>query len=370
MEALAMVLVGGRGSRLKALTKATAKPAVPFLGKYKLIDFVLSNLTHSGIDTVGIITQYEPRELMHYIGRGSSWDLDTSEGGVQFLTPYSSLGGVQFQKGTADAIRQHTGFIDRYDPDYVIILSGDHVYTMNYGVLIDHAKALDADMVIGAFTPDGDRSRFGIIEMRDGLLTGFEEKPQSPKSTLASMGVYVFKTDVLNALLETDGLDDFGSNVIPLALRDHYTIGVYPFDGYFKDVGTIDALYKANMEILDHPEKLGIYDKTDHPVYSGSENLPPHHIVSADYVKNSVISDGTLCLGRLNHCIVAHGCFIKEDATIEDSIVHPNVTIGEYATVKNAILLEGTVVLPKTQLVFDTPTIIDNEILWQMGEQS
>ena len=370
METLAMVLVGGRGSRLKELTKSTAKPAVPFLGKYKLIDFVLSNLTHSNIETVGIITQYEPQELMRYIGRGSSWDLDTSGGGVQFLTPYSNIDGEQFQKGTADAIRQHQGFITRYDPEYVLILSGDHVYKMNYQILIDQAKAQGSDMVIGAFKPSDDLSRYGVLSVKEDHLVSFQEKPDVPEGELASMGIYVFKTSVLMDLLAESGLDDFGSNVIPLALDKGIDICVYEFDGYFKDVGTIEALYAANMDILDHPEKLGIYDMKDHPIYSGSENLPPHHIASSDYVVDSVISDGTLCMGRLKHSIVAHGCLIKEDAVIEDSILHANVTIGEYAVIKNVILLEGTVVLPKTTLIFKTPTVIDNAILWSMGESS
>lgn len=367
MDMLAMVLVGGRGKRLKSMTDSTAKPAVPFLGKYKLIDFVLSNVSHSGIETVGILTQYEPQELMRYIGRGAAWDLDAYEGGIQFLTPFSNKEGEQFQKGTADAIRQHRGFITHYDPEYVLILSGDHVYKMNYNALLDEAKKSDADMVIGAFHPADQLSRYGILETDGTLLTGFEEKPESPRTFLASMGIYLFKKDVLLNLLTAPGLDDFGTDIIPTALKNKLNTRVYTFDGYFRDVGTISALYDANMELLDRPELIDLYDFKNHPVYSGSENLPPHHTAAMGQVTDSFISDGTLCLGRLTHSIVAHGCLIKDGAHIKDSILHPYVSIGEYAKIENAILLEGTVVLPDTSLIFDVPTLVDNAYIWELG---
>ena len=368
MDVLAMVLVGGRGTRLEQMTKNTAKPAVPFLGKYKLIDFVLSNLTHSNIDTVGIVTQYEPQELMQYIGRGASWDLDRTGGGISFLTPFSNIEGEQFQKGTADAIRQHRSFITRNHPEYVLVLSGDHVYKMNYQGLVDKALETNADMVIGTFKPSDHLSRYGIIEASlNGEVKGFSEKPDTPKSHLASMGVYVFKKDVLLSLLDHLSLNDFGSDIIPLALSLNKKVIMHLFEGYFRDVGTVKALYQANMEILNDPSLIDLYEDSMHPLYANSTNLPPHHVASIKSVSNSFIADGSLILGNVVGSIIAHGCLIKDDATIKDSIIHPNVTIGEYAVIENAIILEDTVVLPKTKLLFKEPTLVDNETLWQLG---
>ena len=366
-EMIAMVLVGGRGSRLQALTKKTAKPAVPFLGKYKLIDFVLSNLSHADLDTIGIITQYEPQELMNYIGRGATWDLDKAEGGIHFLTPFSTREGEQFQKGTADAIRQHFGFIKRYNPEYVLILSGDHVYKMDYQPLLDMAKHKDYQMVIGSFTPDDDLSRYGVLELEADTVVGFKEKPDVPVSTVASMGVYVFKTDVLETLLLEKSLVDFGSDVIPAALKQKIHIGSYHFHGYFKDVGTIESLYQTNMDILKDPSLIDLYDYQNHPLYANSANLPPHHIASPKKVTASMIADGSLILGQVDVSVIAHGCIIKDGAVVSRSILHPNVTVGEYAVIDQAIILEDTVIMPKTRLVFDQPTVVDNEMLWQLG---
>lgn len=366
-EMIAMVLVGGRGSRLQALTKKTAKPAIPFLGKYKLIDFVLSNLSHSDLDTIGIITQYEPQELMNYIGRGATWDLDKTDGGIHFLTPFSSIEGEQFQKGTADAIRQHLSFIKRYRSEYVLILSGDHVYKMDYTPLLDKAKKMDYQMVIGTFTPDDDLSRYGVLELDGDTVTGFQEKPEVPASTCASMGVYVFKTEVLEKLLEEKSLVDFGGDVIPAALKQNIQIGSYHFHGYFKDVGTIESLYQANMDILKDPSLVDLYDYQHHPLYANSANLPPHHIASLKKVTSSMIADGTLVFGEVYESVIAHGCLIKDDAVVSRSILHPNVTVGEYAIIDKAIVLEDTVIMPKTRLVFDKPTVVDNEMLWSMG---
>lgn len=368
MDILAMVLVGGRGSRLEQMTKTTAKPAVPFLGKYKLIDFVLSNLTHSNIDTVGIVTQYEPQELMQYIGRGASWDLDRTAGGIHFLTPFSNMAGEQFQKGTADAIRQHVSFIHRFDPEYVLVLSGDHVYKMNYQILVNKAIQTDADMVIGAFHPKDDLTRYGILSVSEaGRVLGFQEKPKNPMSNLASMGIYVFKKEILLSLLQETTLNDFGGDIIPLALSHEAHLESVVFEGYFRDVGTIKALYEANMELLKDPKLIDLYDDSYHPLYANSTNLPPHHVAGSHSVVNSYIADGTLILGQVMGSIISHGCLIKEDAIIKDSIIHPGVTVGEYARIENAIILEDTVVLPKTKLTFKEPTLVDNETLWQMG---
>jgi glucose-1-phosphate adenylyltransferase len=368
-EMIAMVLVGGRGSRLQALTKKTAKPAVPFLGKYKLIDFVLSNLSHSDLDTIGIITQYEPQELMNYIGRGATWDLDKADGGIHFLTPFSNVEGEQFQKGTADAIRQHLSFIKRYAPEYVLILSGDHVYKMDYTPLLEMAKTVGYQMVIGTFTPDDDLSRYGVLELEGDTVVGFQEKPDVPVSTCASMGVYVFKTEILEKLLEEKSLVDFGGDVIPAALKKNICIGSYHFHGYFKDVGTIESLYQANMDILNDPTLVDLYDYQHHPLYANSANLPPHHIASPKKVTRSMIADGSLILGEVKDSVIAHGCIVKDDAVVLRSIIHPNVIIGEYAMIDKAIILEDTVIMPKTRLVFDVPTVVDNEMLWQIGGQ-
>ncbi len=367
---VAMLLVGGRGTRLQPITRRMAKPAVPFAGKYKLVDFVLSNLTNSGIDTVGILTQYEPHSLMDYIGHGASWDLDLVRGGVHFLTPYTSFEGEKWQKGTAHAIRQHLRFIDRYDPEWVLILSGDHVYKMDYRKLLAHHQKSGADYTIAGFYPDADLSRFGVIEMdASNRLQGFEEKPEDPKGSLASMGVYLFNREALKRALSEDLEEgfDFGKDIIPKTLSEGYEINVYPYEGYFRDVGTIDSLYQANMEVLDHPGLLKLNDYRKRPVHTKSSNQPPHHIMCEDSVHDSLISDGCLIRGSVIHSILSEGVFIKDDALVRNSVLHPDVTIGEDATVENAIVLEGTMVMPGMSIRFDRPEAVDNERLWALG---
>ena len=254
-----MVLVGGRGSRLEHITKHTAKPAVSFGGKYRLIDFVLSNITNSGIDAVGLITQYEPHDLMQYIQHGATWDLDVNDGGITFLTPYTAFEGDVWQKGTAHAIMQHFKYIEQINPEHVIILGGDHVYKMDYQLMIAEHIKQNADITIATFKAGNDASRFGILELDDNnKVLSFEEKPEHPKSSLASMGVYVFKKSILKSLLgySDDGLFDFGKDIIPFALDRELEIYGYQFDGYFRDVGTVDALFKANMDLIDNPSFL------------------------------------------------------------------------------------------------------------------
>lgn len=365
-----MVLVGGRGTRLENITKRTAKPAVTFGGKYKLIDFVLSNLSNSFIDTLGIITQYEPHELMNYIQRGSSWDLDVSDGGIHFLTPYTSYEGENWQKGTAHAIKQHEHFIKQYDPDFVLVLSGDHVYKMDYTTMINNHQRSGADITIAAFEPDDDLSRYGCLSFDENYrLNAFEEKPENPKSTYASMGVYVFNQKALHDLLHhsDESLYDFGKDIIPKALSDGFLINTFIFDGYFRDVGTVQSLYQANMDLLDHPEYLKPHDYKQLPLYTRSKDLPPHHIASFHPVKNSMISDGCLILGRIEHSILSSGVVVKENAYIKDSLIFSDVTIGENVKIKNGIVLESTVILPNTKLEFDHVTVIDNEMIWRMG---
>ena len=371
---VAMVLVGGRGTRLEQITEKTAKPAVTFGGKYKLIDFVLSNLSNSFINVVGIVTQYEPHELMNYIQHGSSWDLDVSEGGIHFLTPYTSSLGEQWQRGTAHAIKQHLYFIDQYKPEYVLILSGDHVYKMDYNEMILEHQQSNADVTIAVFKPDDDLSRYGILELDASLkVVGFEEKPTTPKSDYASMGIYVFKKESLKQLLATLEIEktfDFGKDIIPKALKQNYHIHGFNFNGYFRDVGTIESLYQANMDLLDHPEYLKPHDYTTLPLYTRSKDLPPHHIAGKYPVLQSMISDGCLIMGTVMHSILSEGVVVKDHAIVQDSVIFAHVMIGEHSVIRNAIVLENTVILPRTRLVFETVTVVNNETLWQLGARS
>lgn len=367
-----MVMVGGRGTRLENITKTTAKPAVSFGGKYKLIDFVLSNLSNSNIDTAGIITQYEPHELMSYIGHGSTWDLDSSEGGISFLTPYTSSDGEVWQKGTAHAIRQHFRYIDQYQPEYVLILSGDHIYKMDYNLMIEEHKNHQAEITISTFYTSREASRFGIVESNeDGIVVGFEEKPEQPKSNLASMGIYVFNREVLRELLmdyEGDNFD-FGADIIPLALAKQKRIIAYRFNGYFRDVGTVDSLYRANMELLDNPQFLKLHEYDNFPVYTKSSNLPPHHIGKKCIIHSSLISDGCLILGDIYHSVLSSNIVVEEGALIRDSILLQHVHIGEGVNVKNAIILESTRIPNHLDLVFDQVTIVDEEMILKLGDR-
>ncbi len=370
-QVIAMVMVGGRGTRLENITASTAKPAVSFGGKYKLIDFVLSNLSNSNILTCGIITQYEPHELMNYIGHGSTWDLDIYGGGIAFLTPYTSQSGELWQKGTAHAILQHFRFIEQHDPDYVLILSGDHVYKMDYNNLINEHIKRKADITISTFTVVNNQSRYGILETNNkNQVISFEEKPEFPKSKQASMGIYVFNKNILNELLKED-LEtnfDFGQDIIPLALSQKKNIIAYKFKGYFRDVGTIESLYNANMDLIDNPQFLRLNELKEFPVYTRSTNLPPHHILQKCTVSNSLISDGCLIYGDIYRSIISSGVVIEEHSIVRDSIIHQNVRVGAHSVLKNAIVIENSVILPNTQLVFDKITVIDNDFLWGTGD--
>lgn len=367
-----MVLVGGRGTRLGEITTETAKPAVSFGGKYKLIDFVLSNLANSDIDTCGIVTQYEPLELMTYIGHGSTWDLDVNEGGISFLTPYSSSTGQLWQKGTAHAVFQHHKYIEQYDPDYVLILSGDHIYKMDYRNMIEEHIKKKADITISAFSVYKDASRFGILQTdKNNQVIGFEEKPEEPKSNQASMGIYVFNRSVLKDLLleEEEATFDFGNDVIPLALKQNRRVFAYRFNGYFKDVGTIKSLYKTNMDLIDNPQYLKLHEYIDLPVYTKSGNLPPHHIAGKGSVKNSLISDGCLIYGAINHCVISSGVVVGEFSTIKDSILHESVVVETGAKVTNAIVIKDTVIPENSVLEFDEPTVVSQQMIFG-GEAS
>lgn len=370
-QVIAMVMVGGRGTRLENITKEKAKPAVSFGGKYKLIDFVLSNLSNSNILTCGIVTQYEPHELMSYIGHGSTWDLDINEGGISFLTPYTTVNGDLWQKGTAHSIIQHFKYIEQHNPDYVLILSGDHIYKMNYNDMIKEHIEKDADITIASFTVHKNANRYGILQSnKKGEIISFEEKPDVPKSNQASMGIYVFNKKVLKELLEYDLSCnfDFGKDIIPLALEKNYRVINYKFGGYFRDVGTVQSLYEANMDLLDNPHYLKLHEYVDHPVFTKSGNLPPHHIAEKCSIRNSLISDGCLIFGDLNRTILSSGVVVEYGSKVENSIVHANARIGKMCYVRNAIILEDSKLLPNTILDFDEITIVDNDYLWKLGD--
>ncbi len=368
-----MVLVGGRGTRLGKITKSTAKPAVTFGGKYRLVDFVLSNLSNSGISTIGLITQYEPYQLLSYIEHGSTWDLDVTEGGISFLTPYTSMEGQNWQKGTAHAINQHFRYIEQFDPEYVLILAGDHVYKMDYNPLIKQHIKTNADITISTFDVASEASRFGILEMDENQkIIGFEEKPLKPKSSKASMGIYVFNKNVLKALLDfsEDGKFDFGKDIIPLGLKKNLNVYGYEFKGYFKDVGTINSLYEANMDLIDNPQYLKINEYASFPVFTKSVNLPPHHIVKSVKIIKSMISDGCLIYGDIIHSVISSGVVIKEGSIIKDTIIHQNVNVLENCYLEKVIIVKDTTIKANTVLKFKEVTVIDNDFLKEVGENN
>ena len=351
-KCLAMILAGGQGSRLGALTKNIAKPAVPFGGKYRIIDFPLSNCANSGIDKVGVLTQYRPLELHTYLGTGNAWDLDKSTGGVFILPPYARDKGADWYKGTADAIYQNLNFIDMMDPEYVLILSGDHIYTMDYSKMLDVHRANKADATIGVFeVPWDEAPRFGIMntDAVDGRIIEFEEKPAKPKSNLASMGIYIFNREFLSRYLIADAADensshDFGKNIIPAMLADKKKLYAWTFDGYWKDVGTVESLWQANMDLLDDKE-LDLYNiKKDWKIYSEDTLGKPQLIGAKASVKNSLVTQGCVVNGEVEGSVLFSNVNIGEGAKVIDSVLMPGVLIEEGAVVKKAIIDEGVVI--------------------------
>ncbi len=349
-ECVAMLLAGGQGSRLGVLTQSIAKPAVPYGGKYRIIDFPLSNCTNSGIDTVGVLTQYSPLELNDYIGSGKPWDLDRSNGGVHILPPYQNNKGGDWYKGTANAIYQNIEFIKRYDPEYVLILSGDHIYKMDYSDMIAQHKETGADCTIAVIeVPMEEASRFGIMNANeDGTIYEFEEKPKAPKSNLASMGIYVFSWDKLRKYLEEDEADpnssnDFGKNIIPNMLGANEKMVVYRFNDYWKDVGTIDSLWEANLDLLDPKIKLDLSDKKWR-IYSRTPSAPPQYIADSATVQNSLITEGCEIYGKVEFSILFDNVTIEEGATVQYSLVMPGATVKKGATVQYAIVAENSVI--------------------------
>ena len=345
---VAMLLAGGQGSRLMVLTENTAKPAVPFGGKYRIIDFPLSNCVNSKIDTVGILTQYQPLELNEYIGNGQPWDLNSSHGGVQVLPPYAKNKNSEWYKGTANAIYQNIPFIDRYNPDNVLILSGDHIYKMDYAKMIRYHDQNGSDCTIAVReVPLADAPRFGIMNTReDGSIYEFEEKPKQPKSTNASMGIYVFKWSVLKKYLEMDEADpksenDFGKNVIPAILKDGYRLMAYRFEGYWKDVGTIDSLWQANMDLLGDKPAFDISDVSDGRIRARNTAMPSSYLAPTAEVKDSFVAEGCEVFGSLRHSVLSTGCAVGKGAEIIDSVIMPNVVVENGASIRNAIIAEG-----------------------------
>ena len=348
---IAMLLAGGQGSRLKVLTEKTAKPAVPFGGKYRIIDFPLSNCVNSGIDTVGILTQYQPLELNEYIGNGQPWGLNKTHSCAMVLPPYERHDKKSgWYKGTANAIYQNIDFIERFDPEYVVVLSGDHIYKMDYAAMVDYHEKHNASCTIAVRTvPLKEASRFGILNTNpDSSIYEFEEKPAKPKSTNASMGIYVFNWKVLREALLADEEDpkssnDFGKNIIPNLLRAGHKMMAYNFDGYWKDVGTIDSLWEANMELLGKEPEFQIRGESD-KIYARNNALPSSYIDASAKISNSFIAEGSEIYGTVHHSIISVGCTVGEDALVEDSVVMPGVVIESGAIVRHAILGENSTV--------------------------
>ena len=347
---IAMLLAGGQGSRLKVLTQNTAKPAVPFGGKYRIIDFPLSNCVNSGIDTVGILTQYQPLELNEYIGNGQPWGLNKSQSTAMVLPPYERHDKKSgWYKGTANAIYQNIAFIERYDPEYVVILSGDHIYKMDYADMVNYHERSGASCTIAVRdVPLEEASRFGILNTNpDGSIYEFEEKPKHPKSTNASMGIYVFNWSVLREFLIADEEDpessnDFGKNIIPNLLASGHKLMAYTFNGYWKDVGTIDSLWEANMELLGKEPEFNIRGDENSKIYARNNALPSSYIDGGAVTANCFIAEGSEIYGTVRHSIISTGCTVGEGALVEDSVVMPGCTVESGAIVRHAILGENS----------------------------
>ena len=349
-ECVAMLLAGGQGSRLYVLTKNVAKPAVPFGGKYRIIDFPLSNCVNSGIDTVGVLTQYEPHVLNAYIGSGQTWDLDRLRGGVYVLPPYQKGKTSEWYKGTANAIYQNIAFIDEYDPEYVLILSGDHIYKMNYNKMLQQHKETGADATIAVLdVPLSEASRFGIMNCKpDGTIYEFEEKPKHPKSNLASMGIYIFTWSKLREYLIADEADekssnDFGKNIIPAMLDAGEKMTAYRFQGYWKDVGTIDSLWDANMDMLSPDNGIDPYD-TEWPIYARTPIRPPHFMGMDAKVDHSMVTSGCEVYGTVENSVLFHSVTVEEGAVVRYSILMPGTVVKKGAVVEYAIVAEESVI--------------------------
>ena len=368
-EVVAMLLAGGQGSRLGVLTRNLAKPAVPFGGKYRIIDFPLSNCVNSGIETVGVLTQYQPLELNEYIGNGQPWDLDSTNAGVHVLPPYQKNKKSDWYKGTANAIFQNIPFIERYDPEYVVVLSGDHIYKMDYSKMINYHKEKDAACTIAVYeVPLEEASRFGILNTNaDGSIYEFDEKPAVPKSNQASMGIYVFSWSKLKKYLEEDdenpkSQNDFGKNVLPAMLNAGEQMFAYRFEGYWKDVGTIESLWESNMDLLNPNISLDLSDD-EWKIYSRNPVMPPHYVAKGAHVQNSLVAEGCNVYGEIDFAVLFAGVYVAPGAVVKDSIVMPGARIEEGARVQYAIVSENSVI-GANAVVGERPEEMENKDDW------
>lgn len=349
-KCIAMLLAGGQGSRLSLLTKNLAKPAVPFGGKYRIIDFPLSNCTNSGIHTVGVLTQYKPLVLNSYIGIGSAWDLDRRDGGVTVLPPYMEQDGGRWYRGTANAIYQNINFIEHHNPEHILILSGDHIYKMDYSKMLDYHIKKDADATISVIeVPWDEAGRFGIMNTNEDMaITEFEEKPENPKNNLASMGIYIFKWHILRNYLEMDDRNaesshDFGKDVIPLMLEEGLKLYAYPFKGYWKDVGTVKSLWEANMDLLEEEPELDLNDYSWR-IYSVNPNQPPQYIAPTATIHRSLVNEGCMVYGTVEHSVLFPGVHIGKGSIVKNSVVMPGARIGDNCQIENAIIASEMVI--------------------------
>lgn len=377
-ECIAMLLAGGQGSRLYTLTEKTAKPAVRFGGKYRIIDFPMSNCVNSGIYTVGVLTQYQPLVLNEYIGNGGPWDLDRGQSGVMVLPPYQGKSGADWYKGTANAIYQNLSYINRYDPDYVLILSGDHIYKMDYSKMLAAHKKTGADCTIAVLEVSlEEASRFGIMNTDENMrIVEFEEKPKHPKSTKASMGIYIFNKSLLEKYLIEDEADatsskDFGKNIIPKMLSDGRKMYAYPFVGYWKDVGTIQSLWEANMDLIGEQPKFDLRDR-QWLIYSRNESEPPHFIGDYARVSNSLITEGCEIEGIVENSVLSSGVKVARGAYIKDSVIMQDVSIGEGTTINYSIIDSDTkigagCVIGRTKSPGEKITVIGSDLVLPHG---
>ncbi|ARA98721.1 MULTISPECIES: glucose-1-phosphate adenylyltransferase [Geobacillus] len=378
-KCIAMLLAGGQGSRLRSLTTNIAKPAVPFGGKYRIIDFTLSNCTNSGIDTVGVLTQYQPLLLHSYIGIGSAWDLDRRNGGVTVLPPYSVSSGVKWYEGTANAVYQNINYIEQYNPDYVLVLSGDHIYKMDYQHMLDYHIAKQADVTISVIeVPWEEASRFGIMNTNEEMeIVEFAEKPAEPKSNLASMGIYIFNWPLLKQYLQIDNVNphsshDFGKDVIPMLLREKKRLFAYPFEGYWKDVGTVKSLWEANMDLLDENNELDLFDRSWR-IYSVNPNQPPQYISPEAEVSDSLVNEGCVVEGTVERSVLFQGVRIGKGAVVKESVIMPGAAVSEGAYVERAIVTPDSIIPPHSSVCpedADDVVLVTAEWLKQSNEET
>lgn len=375
-DVVGMLLAGGEGKRLGLLTKNLAKPAVPFGGKYRIIDFTLSNCSNSGIHTVGVLTQYSPLELNRHIGIGKPWDLDRQEDGVTILSPYTAKQGGSWYQGTADAIYQNIHYMDQYDPEYILVISGDHIYQMNYDHLIQHHREKQSDATISVIeVPWEEASRFGILNTNEDLdIYEFDEKPEEPKNNLASMGIYIFNWKTLREYLIADAAmkdssHDFGKDIIPAMLNDGKRMYAYRFDGYWKDVGTIQSYWEANMDLLEEDLSMSLNNK-EWRTYSQDTNYPPQFLDKKAVVENSLINSGSWISGTVIHSILFECIEVGEDSTVNKSILHPHVIVGKNCNITHAIIMEN-VTIPDGTVIDGSkepePVVINMEYVEQLN---